>query len=137
EPRRNEAERRERGEFTGDGEPERIPMSTFLAEFYRTPTAVLLIVAYFGAQVVGLVFLTWMPTFLKEKFHLNLAAAGLGATFFIQTASMVGCSAGGILADRWRTRFPGGRILTQAFGALFGAPFLFFCGYTHKIGLLM
>ena len=75
-------------------------MRLFLAEFARTPVAVLLVTAYFGANLVGFVFLTWMPTFLKEKFGLNLAAAGLGATFFIQVASMGGSMLGGVAADR-------------------------------------
>src|SRR5205085_9070608 len=109
----------------------------FLAELFRTPAALLLILAFFGANFVALVFLTWMPTFLKEKFKLNLAAAGLEATIYIQLASMVGATAGGWLADRWRMRLPGGRILAQATGALAGGPFIFLCGFTHDRGTLI
>ena len=101
EPKRNQAEREERGALGEDTEPEPISISGFLMELARTPTALLLVAAYFGANMVGLVFLTWMPTFLKEKFGLNLAAAGLGATFFIQMASIAGSLLGGVLADRW------------------------------------
>ena len=108
-----------------------IPIGTFLVELARTPAALLLILAFFGANFVALVFLTWMPTFLKEKFGLNLAAAGLEATIYIQLASMVGAAGGGWLADRWRSRLPGGRILTQAVGALAGGPFIYLCGFTR------
>jgi MFS family permease len=108
-----------------------VPVSVFLAELLRTPAALLLIVAFFGANFVALVFLVWMPTFLKEKFGLGLAAAGLEATVFIQVASMLGASAGGWFADRWRRRLPGGRILSQAVGALLGGPFIFLCGFTR------
>jgi predicted MFS family arabinose efflux permease len=111
--------------------PAQMPMGAFLRVWARTPTAIALAAAFFGANFVALVFLTWMPTFLNEKFHLNVAKAGLGATFFIQVASMVGAALGGVLADRWRQRFAGGRILTQAVGALFGAPFIFLCGQTR------
>ncbi len=52
-----------------------------------------------------------MPSFLKEKFHLDLAA-GLRATVFIQVASMAGsaleallgapCIYGGLKGSKWR-----------------------------------
>lgn len=132
EPERNEAERQERGELQEVATHVVIPMRQFLGEFFRTPTAVLLIAAYFGANLVGLVFLTWMPTFLKEKFGLNLAAAGLGATFFIQVASMGGSALGGVVADRWSQRRAEGRILVQALAVFLGVPFVFLCGYTRN-----
>jgi MFS family permease len=137
EPQRNEAERSAGAGDTMEPEPARLPMGVFLAELCRTPTALLLIAAFFGANFVALVFLTWMPTFLKEKFGLTLAVAGIGATVFIQTASMVGSVLGGALADRWSRRIAGGRALTQALGMLCGAPFLFLCGYTRDLTALM
>jgi MFS family permease len=120
---------------TGEAAP--LPMSQFLRELVRTPSALLLIAAFFGANCIALIFLSWMPTFLKEKFQLNLVFAGLGATVFIQSASMVGAMAGGVLADRWRLSLPGGRMLAQALGALLGAPFIFACGYTRDLWILM
>jgi nitrate/nitrite transporter NarK len=113
-----------------------LPMSVFLRELARTPSALLLIAAFFGANCVALVFLSWMPTFLKEQYKLDLAAAGFGATFFIQTASMVGAAGSGALADFWRQRHPGGRMLAQALGALVGAPFIFACGDTTNLWVL-
>jgi MFS family permease len=80
---------------------------------------------------VAAFFLVWMPSFMKEKFGLNLAMAGLEATVFIQVASMFGAAAGGTMADRWRALRPGGRMLVQALGALLGAPFIFLCGTTR------
>lgn len=115
----------------------RVPLTQFLLELMRAPTALILIAAFFGANFVALVFLTWMPTFLKEKFGLTLAAAGVSATIFIQIASMIGAIAGGIIADRWRKRLAGGRILAQTVGALMGAPFIFLCGYTQDLAMLM
>jgi MFS family permease len=137
EPLRNQAERQERGDTGETSAPQRMPMRLFLVDFSRTPTAVLLIVAYFGAQMVGMVFLTWMPTFLKEKFGLSLAAAGLGATFFIQVASMIGAALGGVIADRWSQKRAEGRIRMQALVVLLGSPFVFLCGYTLHPGMLI
>ncbi len=137
EPRRNEAEVRAHSAADVSEERTTVPMGTFLREFVQTPTAVLLIVAFFGANMVGTVFLTWMPTFLKEKFGLNLAVAGLGATVFTAVASMIGCLAGGAVADRWSQRRAEGRILMQAIAVAAGVPFVFLCGYTKNLGLLM
>jgi len=137
EPRRNQQERHERGDMSHGEEAPPIPMRAFLAEFVRTPTAVYLVAAFFFANMVGLVFLTWMPTFLKEKFGLNLAAAGLGATFFIQVSSMVGSVLGGVIADRWSRYRVNGRILMQALAVILGSPFVFLCGYTRNPWLLI
>src|SRR5207237_139373 len=90
EPKHNQAEQQERGEDATVPGPGHVSVNRFLAEFMRTPTAILLIIAFFGANMVGFVFLTWMPTFLTEKWGLNLAMAGLGGTVFIQVFSMVG-----------------------------------------------
>src|SRR5205085_468115 len=70
EPKRNQGERRELSATSDVPEAAEVPIRIFLAEFLRTPTAVSLVTAFFFANMVGLVFLTWMPTFLKEKFHL-------------------------------------------------------------------
>jgi MFS family permease len=50
---------------------------------------------------------------------------------------MVGAVLGGIAADRFRRRLPGGRILTQSLGLILGAPFIYACGMTREIGYLI
>ena len=115
----------------------RTPISVFLSQLCRTPTAALLLAAYFGANMVGFIPLAWMPTFVKEKFHVSLAEAGFFATVFIQSASMVGAVIGGVLADiRVRKRIQG-RIEVQAAAILLGAPFLFLCGRAETKTLLV
>ncbi len=137
EPRRNEAERLESSESSHEPAPEPIPMAQFLKGLLTTPSALLLVLAFFGANFVGLVFLTWMPTFLGEKFHLNLALAGVSSTVYLQIASMIGAIIGGFLADWLRTRLTGGRMLVQALGALCGAPFIILCGRTLDLYVLI
>ena len=78
-----------------------------------------------------------MPKFLYDKFHLNLAMAGLTATMFVQLASMVGSPAGGWLADTLRSKRAGGRMMVQAMGVFAGAPFVVLCGMTDSIALLV
>ena len=137
EPERDEAQKIEDGEDYKDASVAQIPMTEFIGEWLHTPTAVILAAAFFGANLVAMVFLVWMPTFLNEKFHMDVAKAGLGATIYIQAASMAGAAGGGYLADRWRRNISGGRILTQAIGTLLGAPFIFLCGYTRNMSVLI
>lgn len=137
EPRRNEAERRELGHVADAPAEPPLPLGEFLRTLVRTPSALLLIVAFLGANSVGLVFLTWMPTFLYEKFKLSLTLSGVSATVYLQIASMAGAMLGGTLADWWRARANGGRMYTQAVGALCGAPFIFLCGTTLELSVLV
>jgi predicted MFS family arabinose efflux permease len=110
----------------------RAPASDFL-----NPTALLLMAAFLCANFVALVLLSWMPTFLYDRFHLSLAASGLTATLFVQLASMAGSPMGGWWADVLRRKMPGGRMLVQAIGLAAGAPFVVLCGWTRSVALLM
>jgi MFS family permease len=137
EPRRGAADA---GEVEGKepGTPsERWPWRRALVVIWGTPTVVTLMLAFVCANFVAMVLLTWMPKFLEEKFHLDLAKAGLTATAFPQLASLVGAAAGGWMADGLRRQTPGGRILVQTLGVLGGAPFVFLCGYTQSVVWLM
>lgn len=129
EPARNEAERFELAPAEQESPPPpAIPIGQFLRELLLTPTALLLILAFFGANSVGLVFMTWMPNYLSENFGMALAKAAFVSTFYQQVASVVGATLGGALADRARRRLPGGRILTQSLGAFMAIPFIYFAG---------
>jgi MFS family permease len=128
EPARNEAERIEAQTLDHVPNPPAIPLTQFLRELVETPSAVILIVAFFGANSVAFVFLSWMPKYLGDQFHMDLGMAGFSATFYLRIASIVGSIFGGWLADRWRMHLPGGRILSQALGALLGIPLIYLCG---------
>ncbi len=108
-----------------------------LLEVFRSPTAILLLAVFCGANFVAATFLTWTPLFLREKFQMNLAVAGLTATIYIQLASAVGSPAGGFLADTLARRFAGGRMVTQMIGLALGAPFIFITGTTRSVPALV
>ncbi len=136
EPARDEAERRESGRASDEPAEPPVPLGDYLRGLAKTPTVLLLILGFLGANSVGMVFLTWMPTFMNEKFSLSLTQAGFMATIYLQVGSMVGSMLGGAMADRLRRLTRGGRMYVQAAGALVGAPFVFFCGSTTDLGLL-
>jgi MFS family permease len=114
-----------------------VDLGRVAVELSRRPTALCLMAGFIGANCVAMVFLGWMPTFLKEKFGMNLALSGFSATFYIQIASMVGAVIGGASADALRKRSAGGRIYIQAIGLLCGAPFIFLCGWTPELMVLI
>jgi len=105
-----------------------MPYRQALGAIFKTPTVLLLMLAFVGANFVATIFLTWTPTFLYEKFHFKLAAAGLSGAIFIQLASVSSVSLSGWLADWLTVRLPGGRMLVQAAGLLLGASFVALVG---------
>ncbi len=117
--------------------PRREGLAMELAALLKSKAVLLLIFVFAGANFVAVVFLTWMPTFLVENFHMSLTMAGLNGTAYQQVASVLGVLAGGILADRMVRRTKAGRWITQAFGLFCGVPFLFAMGLTTRVGFLM
>jgi MFS family permease len=110
---------------------------TDLGEVLRNPMVLLLTAVFIGANFVAIVFLTWMPTFLHQKFHMSLSMAGLNATAYLQIASVLGVLSGGLLADSLVKKIYGGRLFTQSFGLLCGVPFLFLTGWTTSVPTLI
>jgi MFS family permease len=101
------------------------------------PTAIVLMLAFVGANFVATIFLAWTPTFLVEKFHLSLTSAGFYGSAFISVASMLSVPLGGLMADRLAKKMPGGRILVQAAGLLAGAIFVAIVGLTAELATLV
>ena len=72
----------------------------------------------------------WLPTFLKDHFHLNLGEAGISATGYVQIGAFVGVITGGILADWWARSNARSRIYVIIIGFTAGTPFLFLMSST-------
>jgi len=108
-----------------------------VVDFFTNRFALALMAIFVGANFVASVFLTWMPTFLHDKFSMKPAQAGFTATVYLQIPSALGALSGGVLADRLALRYPGGRMLSQAVGLGLGVPFLFFVGQTLSVPILI
>jgi len=129
----------ERGqsELRADEQTVKKKTSVALKEILGNRIVLLLIAIFMGANFVAVVFLTWLPTFLYQKFHMSLSMAGLNASLYLQTASLLGVLCGGYLADRFSKKRGGGRQLAQSIGLLLGAPFLFLTGWTLSVPILV
>jgi MFS family permease len=147
EPKRGQAEDGETRR-QGDGETGRqgevapyqshpANMMASIGDVLRAPMARVLILVFVGANFVAMIFLTWMPTYLKREFGMSLSMAGLSATAYLQIASVLGVITGGVLADRLARKHRGGRMMAQAVGLFAGVPFIFLTGWTLSIPVLV
>jgi MFS family permease len=119
---------------------ERLSVLETLRLIVRTPAAILLMLGFLCANFVAVIFLTWTPTFLVEKFHYAIGAAGLTGTVYIHLASALAVPFAGWLADRLVRRWIVGRMLVQTVGLVVGAAFVFAVGrasYTAALLLAM
>jgi MFS family permease len=112
----------------GSSEDPSFPKKTEPQGFFRTlrmllgqPGVFLLMLAFSCANGVAAIFLIWAPTFLFDKFHLGLVAAGFSAVAAIQLASAVSAPLSGIIADRLAMNFCGARMMVQAAGLIVGS----------------
>ncbi len=85
--------------------------------------------------IVGWMIVGWLPTYFKERFNLSQTVAGVYATGYFHTASLIGVLTGGFLADRWSKINPRGRILLPVIGMLIAAPAILMASYTTVLSL--
>lgn len=89
---------------------------------------------YFLSLAFGLMcfvnvgYLTWMPTYLHERFGLSVAAAGLHSTLYHFAFAFIGVIIGARFADRLTIRRPKVRMEVEIIGLLLGAPFIWWMG---------
>lgn len=107
-----------------------------LSMVLRKPTLYCLALA-FGAMVfVNVGFMTWMPTFLFEKFNMSLQDAAFQSVFPHLVFAFVGVMIGGRISDRLAVRRPTIRLEMEWIGLLFGAPFIFLLGRSNTLGVV-
>ncbi len=91
----------------------------------RKPTVILLTLGFGCMVFVNVGYLTWMPSFLVEKFGLSLTDAGFSALFYHHLGAFLGVLSGARLADHFARINPRSRLVVQALGLLLGAPFIY------------
>lgn len=117
-------------------EPPKAFLPTFAGLISR-PGILLLAAAFALANGVSAIFLIWAPTFLFEKFHLGLVAAGFSAVAAIQVACAVSAPLSGMLADHLSPKLRGARMLVQAGALLVGTLCVVLVGAAPTLPLLL
>lgn len=93
-----------------------------------------IIAAHWGLLgFAGWAFVTWMPTFLREHFHLSQADAGFTASAYMQVAAFLGVLTGGAWADRWSRTQLRGRVWVPMMALTLAAPFVCMTSFTDAL----
>jgi MFS family permease len=71
-----------------------------LAELGRVPTYWIIVAEEVLASIGVWMFYNWMPLYFRETFHMSLTGAGFFGTVLLQSAAIIGISAGGVVSDR-------------------------------------
>lgn len=94
----------------------------------------LLLCFVFPVFVFGLWLLYgWLPAFLHDKFALNQADAAFNATVFLQTATLIGILAGGMIADHLHQRVKAARLWLIVAGLALSAPCIHLLGNSDTL----
>jgi sugar phosphate permease len=113
----------------------RVPLQEVCSVVFRKPTVILLALAFGGMVFVHIGYLTWMPTFLRERFELSLSNSGFSSMFYHHLLAYVGVLFGGWLSDRLAPRRKRVRMEIEFAGLLLGAPFIFWMGSAASLTL--
>jgi MFS family permease len=119
-----------------DGAHRRPSPSSALRELLGNGSFVLLVLYFTLPALAGWVVRDWMPAILKAEFGIGQGLAGVSATFYWQTAAIMGALMGGWLADRWMRNSLRGRIYASALGMSLIVPAMFGVGYAPQTGAL-
>jgi len=102
--------------------PAPIRLGETLAALFTTRAYVMMLIYACVVGVVSWSVVGWMPTYLKEEFHLSQGVAGLSATAYLNFAAFGGMLLGGAWADRWSRTNDRARILVAVIGLAIAAP---------------
>lgn len=107
-----------------------------LGYLVKRPAVILILLTFISANFVAAIFLTWLPTFLYEKFQMKLTMAGFFAVIFIQLASALTIPFFGWIADKLAQLTHHGRILVQIVSLLIGSIAIVVIGKATTLPLL-
>ena len=99
----------------------------------RTPTALVLTISFSGLVFVLTGYLTWMPTYLYEKFQMSLSSAGFHSMFYTHLFAFLGILLAGKISDSLAKKNPSHRMLMQGIGLLVAAPFILMMGNSSAL----
>ena len=117
-------------EQTVKAQEQKVPLKVVLKAIATKPTVWALWIAFSCFYFAQVGYMTWMPTFLHEKFHLSLSNAGFSSMFYHHIFAAVGVLLGGKISDMLALRRRTVRIEIEFIGLFLGAPFIFLMGGT-------
>ena len=113
----------------------KVPLKELLRAIAGKPTVWALWLAFGFFYFTQMGYITWMTTYLYEKYQLSLPNAGFSSMFYHHIFAALGVLLGGKVSDMLAVRRRTVRIETEFVGLFFGAPFIFFMGATDSLWL--
>jgi len=77
-----------------------------------------------------------MPTYLYERFDMDLGAAGFHSMFYTHLFAFIGILLAGRLSDVWGGRHPSYRMAMQGAGLLLAVPFIVMMGHSASLWVI-
>ncbi|HTN36588.1 MAG TPA: MFS transporter [Arachidicoccus sp.] len=115
---------------------EKIKFSEGVRILFRTPTALILTIAFCGLIFVLTGYLTWTPTYLYESFNMNLFQAGFNSMFYTHLFAFIGVIIAGKYSDKLAKKDPAKRLLVQSIALLSASPFIILMGSSSTLLLM-
>ncbi|MCX6909002.1 MAG: MFS transporter [Verrucomicrobia bacterium] len=120
-------------EATTQAKSARLPLPVVLKAIAGKPTVWALWLAFSCFYFAQIGYITWMPSFLHEKFKLSLSNAGFSSMFYHHVAAMIGVLLGGKVSDLLAMRRRTVRLEVEYIGLFLGAPFICLMGLTDNL----
>lgn len=108
---------------------EKISFMEILKAVFSRKTVYFLSLAFGCMCFVNVGYLTWMPTFLHEKFNMSLSSAGLHSTLYHFLFAFFGVMIGARISDKLALKRKQIRMEIEILGLLLGAPFIYWIGF--------
>jgi len=97
-----------------------------------------LLIASMAVQgAISWIIIAWMPTVMREQYHLGQGAAGVSALGFLYVFQTSGLLLGGVWSDRWTRSNPRARILLPAYAIMLAAPIFLLTGWSHLMSVTL
>lgn len=118
-----------------EGEDLKPSFPEILKAVFSRKTVYFLSLAFGCMCFVNVGYLTWMPTFLHEKYDMPLSAAGLHSTLYHFLFAFFGVMIGARISDKLASSRKQIRMEIEIIGLLLGAPFIYLIGLSgDKLG---
>ena len=112
---------------------EKVKFTEAMLVLFKTPTALMLTIAFSGLIFVLVGYLTWTPTYLYEKFDMSLSMAGFNSMFYTHLFAFFGIIIAGKYSDKLAKKDPRVRLLMQGIGLLCASPFIVMMGNSNTL----
>ena len=104
---------------------------------FKTKSCLLISVVYCAANFVCWALSVWIPTYLHDQYGMSLTQSAAIGTSSILLSGLAAVLIGGVLADLLVKRTRLARFYMMAGGLILAAPFVYLCGQTRSVNVLV